>query len=151
MPLGGWRFLHPWILGDPVTPDVGSDVVTSSPVILGMLEHLEGELPLGVVGLGVESAPKVCPGHRLRLEGYCISLRDLCIYPLRASTGLPVFSCISFLLNIFFIYISNVSRTFLRKPPITFPLSLPLLRCSPTHPLSPSPLWHSPTLGHHPS
>ena len=39
------------------------------PVILGVLEHLEVELPLGVVGLGVEPALKVCSGHWLRTEG----------------------------------------------------------------------------------
>lgn len=31
-------------------------------VILGVLEHLVVELLLGVVGLGVELAPKVCSG-----------------------------------------------------------------------------------------
>jgi hypothetical protein len=39
-------------------------------VILGVLELLGVELLLGVVGLGVELAPKVCLGHWLRLEGY---------------------------------------------------------------------------------
>ena len=34
-----------------------------------MLERLGVELPLGVVGLAVEFAPKVCSGHWLRLEG----------------------------------------------------------------------------------
>ena len=38
-------------------------------LILGMLQHLGVNLSLGVVGLGVESAPKVCSGHRLKLEG----------------------------------------------------------------------------------
>ncbi len=52
----GWGFLCPWI---PVTPSVGADVVASLSVILGMLEHLRVELPLGVVGLGAEPAPKV--------------------------------------------------------------------------------------------
>ena len=47
---------------------VGADVVAFSPV-LGMLEHLGVELPLGVVGLGAELEPKVCTGYRLRLEG----------------------------------------------------------------------------------
>jgi hypothetical protein len=40
-------------------------------VILGVLEHLGVELPLGVVGLGVEPAPKFFSRHRLRLEGTC--------------------------------------------------------------------------------
>ena len=38
-------------------------------MILGMLEYPGVELPLGVVGLGMESVPKVCSGHRLRMEG----------------------------------------------------------------------------------
>ena len=38
-------------------------------MILGMLEHLEVELPLGVVGLGTELMPKVCSGHQIRTEG----------------------------------------------------------------------------------
>ena len=41
------------------------------PVVLGMLEHLGVELPLGVVGLAVEFVPKVCSGHQLRPEGTC--------------------------------------------------------------------------------
>ena len=51
-------------LGGPVTPGVGA-VVASSPLILGVLEHLRVQLPLGVVGLGVEPAPKVCLGYIL--------------------------------------------------------------------------------------
>lgn len=43
----------------PVTPSVGADVVASSPMILDVLEHLGLELPLSVVGLGTELAPKV--------------------------------------------------------------------------------------------
>ena len=39
--LAGQGCLHPWILGVPVTQDLGADVVASSPVILGMLKHLE--------------------------------------------------------------------------------------------------------------
>jgi hypothetical protein len=46
MILAGWDFLHPWILGVPVTPDVGADIVASSSMILGVLEHLVMELPL---------------------------------------------------------------------------------------------------------
>ena len=34
-----------------------------------MLEHLGVELPLGVVGLDVEFAPKVGSGHQLKSEG----------------------------------------------------------------------------------
>ena len=36
---------------------------------LGVLECLGVELFLGVVGLAVEFAPKVCSGHWLRREG----------------------------------------------------------------------------------
>jgi hypothetical protein len=39
----------------------------ASSVILCVLEDLGVKLPLGVVGLGVEPAPKVCSGHRFRL------------------------------------------------------------------------------------
>ena len=41
-------------------PVLGTDVVSSSSLILGMLEHLVLELPLGVLELAVEFAPKVC-------------------------------------------------------------------------------------------
>ena len=43
--------------------------------MMGMLEHLGVELPLGVVGLGVEFEPKVCSGHWLSLEGTCATSR----------------------------------------------------------------------------
>ena len=36
-----------------------------------MLEHLEVELPLGVLGLGAEPVPKVCSAQKLRPEGIC--------------------------------------------------------------------------------
>jgi hypothetical protein len=36
-----------------------------------VLEHLEVELPLGVLGLGAEPVPKVCSAHNLRPEGIC--------------------------------------------------------------------------------
>jgi hypothetical protein len=42
---------------------------TSDPMILGVLEHLGVELPLGVVGLAVEFVPKVCSGYQPRLGG----------------------------------------------------------------------------------
>ena len=58
MPLAGQRCLHPWILGVPVTQDLGADVVPSSPVILGMLEHLGVKFVLCVVGLGEELSLK---------------------------------------------------------------------------------------------
>jgi hypothetical protein len=50
----------------PVTLGVGADVVVSSPVVLDMLEYLGVELPLGVVGLGMEPVSKVCSGYRFR-------------------------------------------------------------------------------------
>ena len=40
VPLAGQGFLHRWILLDPVTPSVGTDVVASSPMMLCMLEYL---------------------------------------------------------------------------------------------------------------
>ena len=43
-------------------------------VILGMIEGLGVELPLGVVGLVVEFMPKVCSGHCLRPEGTCATV-----------------------------------------------------------------------------
>jgi hypothetical protein len=60
--------LSPQILGIPVTPVVGADVVAFSPMILGMLEHLGLKHPLGIVGLGVNLAPKICSGQWLRPE-----------------------------------------------------------------------------------
>jgi hypothetical protein len=44
-------------------------------MILGMLEHLGVELPLGVVELAVEFIPKVCSGHWPRQEGPCATDR----------------------------------------------------------------------------
>ena len=79
--------------GDSVTPGVVADVVASSPLILGMLEHLEVELPLGVVGLGVEPAPKVHSEHRLRQEGTCVT----------GLTGVPA--------SLFFIVSISISRS----------------------------------------
>jgi hypothetical protein len=52
-----------------VTPGVGADV-WGSPMFLDMLEHLGMELPLGLVGLDSEQAPKVCSGHWLRPRRY---------------------------------------------------------------------------------
>ena len=50
MPLARQGFLHPWILRIPVTLSVRAEVVVSSPMILGMLEHLRVKLLLDVVG-----------------------------------------------------------------------------------------------------
>ena len=38
-------------------------------MVLGVLERLGLELPLGVTRLAAEFVPKVCSGHQLRLEG----------------------------------------------------------------------------------
>ena len=67
VPLAGKGVLGPWILGDSVTPGVGANVV-ASPLILGVLEHLEMELPQNVVGLGTEPIPKVCSWCKFKLE-----------------------------------------------------------------------------------
>jgi hypothetical protein len=40
-------------------------------MILGVLECLGVDVPLGVMGLAAEFEPKVCSGHCLRLEGTC--------------------------------------------------------------------------------
>ena len=74
LPLPGQGFLSLWILGVPVTPGVGADVVASSPVILGVLEHLGDELALGVVALGAEPTPKVCSGPTSNSLSLCVSL-----------------------------------------------------------------------------
>ena len=38
-------------------------------MIMGVSELPRVEFPLGVVGLALEFVPKVCSGHRPRLEG----------------------------------------------------------------------------------
>ena len=40
-------------------------------MVLGMLELLGVEFPLGVVGLAAEFTPKVCSGHQPTPEGTC--------------------------------------------------------------------------------
>ena len=54
-------------------------VFTSEPMILVMLEYMRLELPLGVFGLAVKFAPKVCSGHQPRQTG-----RNLCHWSGRA-------------------------------------------------------------------
>ena len=56
MHLARQEFLCHWILGDSVTSDVKAILV-----ILGVLEHLGVEFPVGIVRLGAESAHKVYP------------------------------------------------------------------------------------------
>ena len=51
---------EPWISLVLVTPGFRTDVEASSAMILGMLEHLEVELPLRVAALGVGLPNKVC-------------------------------------------------------------------------------------------
>jgi hypothetical protein len=55
MPLAGWEFLGPWILGDSVTPGVRADV--ASLLILGFSEHLGVGLPLDIVRMVAEPVP----------------------------------------------------------------------------------------------
>lgn len=61
---------------DPTGPSntqywfVGADVMASSPMILGILQHL------GFEWLGVELVPNVCLGHRLRPEGDTILIES---------------------------------------------------------------------------
>ena len=45
-------FCVPGSLGGPSNSWFGTDIVASSPIILGMLELLGVQLPLGFVGLG---------------------------------------------------------------------------------------------------
>jgi hypothetical protein len=66
------EFLHAWVSQVSVIPDVGGRccvLLTSDPLILGVLEHLGVELPLGVVGLAAEFVPKVCSGRLPRQTG----------------------------------------------------------------------------------
>ena len=63
------EFLHAWVPLVPIIHGVGDRcfvLFTFDPLILGTLEHLRLRLPLGVVGMAVEFAPKVCSGHWLR-------------------------------------------------------------------------------------
>ena len=60
-------FLSPWVAKGP-TPNVGVDVVASSPMILGILELPLVQLSLIVVELDAELEPKVCSRHWLRSE-----------------------------------------------------------------------------------
>ena len=51
----------------PVTPGVAADrwfvLLTSDPFILGMLDHLAVDIPLGVMEQAVEFTTKVFSGH----------------------------------------------------------------------------------------
>ena len=65
------EFLGAWVPVVPITPRCWGRccvLLTSDPMILGILERLGVELLLGVVGLIVEFKPKVCSGDRVRLE-----------------------------------------------------------------------------------
>ena len=55
-------------------------VLTSNPMILSVLECLGVELLLGVVGLAVEFAPKVCSGHLPRLKEQFKNFKKIFIY-----------------------------------------------------------------------
>jgi hypothetical protein len=66
-------FLCPWIWLVPVIPGVGIDVfLTSDSMVLSMLECLELELPLGVVGLDAEFVPKFL---KLSSHSFIIQIR----------------------------------------------------------------------------
>lgn len=56
MPLAEWGFLHPYALGDPVIRSVGADV-SSSPVVLHVLEHLG----VGLLWVLLEWVRSQCP------------------------------------------------------------------------------------------
>jgi hypothetical protein len=67
-------------------------------MILGMLECLGVDLPVGVVGLAVEFEPKVCSGHRLRQKGTHATGRveflgvQLALVPVTSGVGANVVS-----------------------------------------------------------
>jgi hypothetical protein len=70
------EFLHAWVPSVPVTPGPSYSwcwgrccVLLTSDLILGVLEHLGMELPLGVVGLAAEFEPKDQP----RQTGWSLS------------------------------------------------------------------------------
>ena len=66
------KLLRVKLLLGPRDPGVTKPLGSWGPLILwvlGMLEHLGVDLPLGVVGLAAEFAPKVCSGHQHSLEG----------------------------------------------------------------------------------
>jgi hypothetical protein len=85
--------LGPWNLG------VNKLLESWDPVILGVLENLGVELPLGVEELAVELEPKVCSGPDPdRLEGTCATalVELLCAWvptvPFTPSVGKDVVS-----------------------------------------------------------
>jgi hypothetical protein len=59
------------------------------PGILGVLEHLGVELPLGFVGLAGEFEPKVCSGHEPRPKGTLATGVTGCLGP----AGPSYFQC----------------------------------------------------------
>ena len=64
---GQVEFLGAWVPLVPVTPGVAADrwfvLLTSDPFILGMLDHLAVDIPLGVMEQAVEFTTKVFSGH----------------------------------------------------------------------------------------
>jgi hypothetical protein len=66
--IGPVEFLGAWVPLDPVTPDLGAVILSSSSdtMILGVLECLG--VDLGFVGLGTEFVPKGCSGYQPRPE-----------------------------------------------------------------------------------
>jgi hypothetical protein len=69
----------PW---RPWDSDVTKLLGSWDPLILDMLERLGVELPLGVVGLAMEFAPKICSGHQP-----IQTRRNLCHW----SSGVPAY------------------------------------------------------------
>jgi hypothetical protein len=67
-------------------------------MILGMSERLGVDLPLGVVGLAEEFAPKVCSVHQPRPEGTCATDwmeflgAQILLVPVTSSVGADVVS-----------------------------------------------------------
>ena len=66
------------------------------PVVLDVLELLEMELPLGVMGLTAEFMPKVCSGHQPRPEGIHATGQEeflgpwVLLFPVTSSLGADV-------------------------------------------------------------
>ena len=86
------EFLCAWVLPVPVTPVLGQ--ILCPPHLLisdpGVLEHLGVELPLGVVGLAVEFAPKVCSGPGPDQETFFMDGGLLCLCSCWRKSLLPI-------------------------------------------------------------
>lgn len=77
-----WAGVHVSLVpvGGPVTLGFEKDVVPS-PVILGVLEHLEVKLSLCVIGVGAELAPRFAPGTGSNRNDYTyLYTHKICIF-----------------------------------------------------------------------